>query len=178
MNTDLNSSKALNPPTSYVHPVIILGNVLSEILGRQRRSSSKVRHSNNNTPVIGMLTFVFFRHRTSYTRAKQALDCEEISSRIFRGRYIKDDEESKREKELCCMESEFVFVGAFLQFHDREMNSVSDGDDRSTIVVKVYEKHITRKDVLVGSFAGTIGSVLEHLKDGGMNSFVLISAES
>ena len=63
------------------------------------------------------------------------------------------------------------------RFHDRELNSVSDGEDHSTIVMKVYEKHVTRKDILVGSFAGTIGNVLENLKDGGMNSFGVMISE-
>ncbi|KAF8132077.1 hypothetical protein EV363DRAFT_1583662 [Boletus edulis] len=41
-----------------------------------------------------------------------------------------------------------------------------DGDDRSVILVKVYQKHRIGKDKMVGSLIDTIGGALGKLKDG------------
>ncbi|KAG8219236.1 hypothetical protein J3R82DRAFT_74 [Butyriboletus roseoflavus] len=43
---------------------------------------------------------------------------------------------------------------------------VSDGDDRSVLLAKVYQKSHIGKDKLVGSLTDTIGGVLAKLKDG------------
>ena len=50
---------------------------------------------------------------------------------------------------------------------DREPNVVSDGDDRSVLLVQVHQKHRFGKNELVASFCDTIGGVLGRLKDGG-----------
>lgn len=48
-----------------------------------------------------------------------------------------------------------------------DLNIISDGDDRSILVVKVYQKNSIGKDKLIGSLTETIGGVLQKLKDGG-----------
>ena len=50
---------------------------------------------------------------------------------------------------------------------DKEPNVVSDGDDRSVLLVQVHQKHHFGKNELVGSFSDTIGGILGRLKDGG-----------
>ena len=52
-------------------------------------------------------------------------------------------------------------------FYARELNFVSDADDRSVLLVNVYQEHRFKKDVLVGRLTDTIGGVLDKLKDGG-----------
>jgi len=47
------------------------------------------------------------------------------------------------------------------------INIVSDGNDRSILLVKVYQKHRVGKDELVGSLTDTIGGILGKLKDSG-----------
>ena len=49
----------------------------------------------------------------------------------------------------------------------RGLNIVSDADDRSVVLVNVYQRRRVKKDVLVGWFADTIGGVLGKLKNGG-----------
>ena len=56
----------------------------------------------------------------------------------------------------------------FLYAREPNINIVSDVDDRSVLLVNVYQKHYIRKDSLVGSLTYTIGKVLGKLKDGGM----------
>ncbi|KAG6382047.1 hypothetical protein JVT61DRAFT_683 [Boletus reticuloceps] len=48
-----------------------------------------------------------------------------------------------------------------------------DGDNRSVILVKVYQKHRIGKDKLVGSLTDTIGGALGKLKDGGTKVFCM-----
>ena len=55
----------------------------------------------------------------------------------------------------------------FLCAREPNINIVSDADDRSVVLVNVYQKHYIRKDALVGSLTYTIGEVLGKLKDGG-----------
>ena len=50
---------------------------------------------------------------------------------------------------------------------NKELNVVSDGDDRSVLLVQIRQKHRVGKNELVGSFADTIGGILGRLKDGG-----------
>ena len=50
---------------------------------------------------------------------------------------------------------------------DRKPNVVSDGDDRSVLLVQVHRKHHFGKNELVASFSDTIGGILGRLKDGG-----------
>ena len=50
---------------------------------------------------------------------------------------------------------------------DKEPNVVSDGDDRSVLLVQVHRKHHFGKNELVGGFSDTIGGILGRLKDGG-----------
>ena len=52
-------------------------------------------------------------------------------------------------------------------FYTRELSFVSDADDRSVLLVNVYQKHRVKKDALVGRLIDTIGGVLGKLKDGG-----------
>jgi len=59
-------------------------------------------------------------------------------------------------------------VGSCSSLYSRELNIVSDGDDFSLFLVKVYQKHHIGKDKLVGSLTDTIGGVLGKLKNGGM----------
>lgn len=49
----------------------------------------------------------------------------------------------------------------------RELNIVSDGDDCSIFLMKVYRKRRIGKDKLVGSLTDTFGGVLGKLKDSG-----------
>ena len=56
---------------------------------------------------------------------------------------------------------------------DREPNVVSDGDDRSILLVQVHQKHRFGKNELVASFSVTIGGILGRLKDGGTISLQL-----
>ena len=58
-------------------------------------------------------------------------------------------------------------MGTCPWFHGRQLNIISDVDDHSILLVKVYQKHHIGKDGLVGSITDTIGGVLEKLKDGG-----------
>ena len=60
-----------------------------------------------------------------------------------------------------------VFVSTCPWLYARELNIVSDGNDRSVLVIKVYQKHRVGKDTLVGGLTDTIGEVLRKLKDGG-----------
>ena len=55
--------------------------------------------------------------------------------------------------------------------YTRKLNIISDGDDRSVLLVKVYQKHHIRDDKEAGSFSDTVGGVLERLKDGGTKAF-------
>lgn len=56
--------------------------------------------------------------------------------------------------------------------HARELtiSIVSDGDEHSVLVVKVYQTHHMRKDKLIGGLTGTIDSMLAKLKDGSTNT--------
>ena len=65
-------------------------------------------------------------------------------------------------------------MGTWLLLYPREFNVSSDGDDRSILLVKVYQEHHTRKNKLVGILTDTIGGVLGRLKDGGTETFVMI----
>ena len=56
----------------------------------------------------------------------------------------------------------------------RELNIVSDVDDRSVLLVNVYQKHCAKKDSLVGRLTDTIGGVLGKLKDGGTKILCII----
>ncbi|KAI9573464.1 hypothetical protein HD554DRAFT_2035274 [Boletus coccyginus] len=47
-----------------------------------------------------------------------------------------------------------------------KLNIISDGNDRSVLLVKVYQKHRVGKDKLVGSLTDTVGGILGKLKDG------------
>ena len=60
-------------------------------------------------------------------------------------------------------------MGSCHFFYARELNIdiVSDADDRSDLLVNVYQKHSFKKDALVGRLTNTIGGVLGKLKDGG-----------
>ena len=49
----------------------------------------------------------------------------------------------------------------------RKLNIISDGDDRSVLIVKIYQKHRIGDDKVVGSLSDTVGGVLGRLKDGG-----------
>ena len=55
----------------------------------------------------------------------------------------------------------------------RELNFISDADDRSVLLVNVYQKRRVRKDALVGRLTDTIGGVLGKLKDGGTKIFCI-----
>ena len=50
----------------------------------------------------------------------------------------------------------------------RELNIVSDANDHSILLVNVHQKHLVRKDTLVGRLSCTIGEVLGKLKHGGI----------
>ena len=50
---------------------------------------------------------------------------------------------------------------------NKELNVVSDGGDRSVLLVQVHRKHHFGENELVGSFSDTIGGILGRLKDGG-----------
>lgn len=56
---------------------------------------------------------------------------------------------------------------SFFFFITKELNLVSDVDDRSVVVVKVYQKHRIGEDEMVGSFTDTISKIFGSLKDGG-----------
>ena len=56
---------------------------------------------------------------------------------------------------------------------DKKPNVVSDGDDRSVLLVQVHRKHRFGKNELVGSFSDTIGGILGRLKDGGTTALQL-----
>ena len=60
-------------------------------------------------------------------------------------------------------------MGTYTFPYARELNIdiVSDADDRSVLLVNVYQKHHFKKDALVGRLTDTIGVVLGKLKDGG-----------
>ena len=60
-------------------------------------------------------------------------------------------------------------MGSCHFFYARELNIdiASDADDRSDLLVNVYQKHSFKKDALVGRLTDTIGGVLGKLKDGG-----------
>jgi len=49
----------------------------------------------------------------------------------------------------------------------KKLNIISDGNDRSVLLVKVYRQHRIGKGELVGSLTDTIGGILTKLKDGG-----------
>jgi hypothetical protein len=51
-------------------------------------------------------------------------------------------------------------VGKYSPFYARKLISLSDGDDRSELVVKVFQKRRTGKDELFGSLSDTIGNIL------------------
>ena len=65
------------------------------------------------------------------------------------------------------LERTSVFVSICPLVGDKEPNFVSDGDDRSVLLVQVHQKYRFGKNELVGSFADTIGGILGRLKDGG-----------
>jgi hypothetical protein len=50
---------------------------------------------------------------------------------------------------------------------NKDPSFVSDGDDRSVLLVQVHRKQRFGKKELVGSFSDTIGGILGRLKDGG-----------
>ena len=58
-------------------------------------------------------------------------------------------------------------MGALPFLDARKLNIISDGDDRSVLVIKIYQKHRIGDDKVVGSLSDTIGGVLGRLKDGG-----------
>ena len=58
-------------------------------------------------------------------------------------------------------------MGAYPLLSAKGLILLSDLDDRSDFVVKVYRKHRFGKDTLVASLTDTIGGVLDKLKDGG-----------
>lgn len=60
-----------------------------------------------------------------------------------------------------------LFLGTHPLFYARELSFVSDADDRSILLVKVYQKHHIGKDQLVGSLTDTIGGVLGKSNEGG-----------
>ena len=60
--------------------------------------------------------------------------------------------------------------------YTKELSFVSDADDRSVLLVQVYQKHHVGKNELVGSFSNTIGEVLGTMKDGGMKTLNMTSS--
>ena len=60
-----------------------------------------------------------------------------------------------------------AFVGTFPLFDTSNLSIVSDGDDHSVLVVKVYQRHRIGKDKLIAALTHTIGEVLHKLKNGG-----------
>jgi hypothetical protein len=60
-----------------------------------------------------------------------------------------------------------VGTSPFPYARELNVNIVSDADDRSVLLVNVYQKHHLKKDALVGRLTDTIGGVLGNLKDGG-----------
>jgi hypothetical protein len=56
------------------------------------------------------------------------------------------------------------------------VNIVSDVDDRSPLLVNVYQKHHFKKDALVGRLTDTIGGVLGKLTDGGTQKLCITSS--
>ena len=56
----------------------------------------------------------------------------------------------------------------------RKLNIASDGNDRSVLLIKVYRRHLTKKDELVGSLTDTIDGILGKLKDGGTRVLCMI----
>ena len=83
------------------------------------------------------------------------------------------NEQRKGEEESHLLGQLFLFVGAHPFLYSRKLNIISDGDDRSDFVVKVYRKHSirVRVDKVAGSLSDTIGRVLGRLKDGGTKAF-------
>ena len=77
------------------------------------------------------------------------------------------NEQRKGEEESHLLGQLFLFVGARHFLYARKLNIISDGDDRSDFVVKVYRKHRIGDDKVVGSLSDIIGGVLGRLKDGG-----------
>ena len=109
-----------------------------------------------------------FRNRTSRSSTAQTTRGEEILHQIFPTRHPAVDEECKGSKESYFLgRGSILFVGTCLLLYARQLDVVSDGHDRSIFVVQVYRKHRVGKDKLVASLSGTIGDVLQKLKDGG-----------
>jgi len=59
-------------------------------------------------------------------------------------------------------------VGTLPFLDTRKLNIISDGDDCSVLVVKIYQKHRIGDNKAVGSLSDTVGGVLGRLKVGGM----------
>lgn len=53
-------------------------------------------------------------------------------------------------------------------FTPKQLKIIIDGDDRSDLLVKVYQKHHFGKDKEVGRITDTIGGVLGRLEDHNM----------
>lgn len=58
-------------------------------------------------------------------------------------------------------------MGTYSLVYDGELSRVSDGNDGSTFLAKVYQKHRVGKDEVVGSFTDTINGIMGKLKNGG-----------
>lgn len=112
-----------------------------------------------------------FRYRTCHPRPEQnqQSQCETILRPVFRGQYHMVDEYGQGEKESHFLGCESVFVRTCLLLYARDLNIVSDGDDGSVLLVKVYQKHHgpLRRDELVGSLTYTIGEITRKLNNGG-----------
>jgi hypothetical protein len=121
------------------------------------------------------LTFPPFRYRTARDHTTQDLP-EAVSSRVYHRRYITSDEEDKGEEEWHHLDRHSVSVGEYSPFYTRKLNSLSDGDDHSELVVKVFRKHRIGKNKLVGSLSDTIGTVLgKCTADNGTISFYIVA---
>lgn len=66
------------------------------------------------------------------------------------------------------------FVSISLLPYGGELSNFSDGNDRSVLVVKAYQKRRIGRDKFVGKLTDTIGEVLRKSKDGGMESICLM----
>ena len=66
-------------------------------------------------------------------------------------------------------------MGIYSPTSAKGLNLVSDVDDRSDFVIKVYQKHRIGKDKVVASLTHTIGGVLEKLKDGGTKLMLIVT---
>jgi len=62
-------------------------------------------------------------------------------------------------------------VGTRRVLYARKLNIISDGDDHSVLLVKVFQKHRIGDDKVAGSLSDTIEGVLGRLKDGGTKAF-------